>query len=324
MKRRAVWMLSLVGLLVIPQGVLAQEVAARLESDTSRIRIGESLTLRLQLSQPVGLDISWPSWLDSLVGAEILRVSEVDTPETNDETVLLRSQSVVVTSFDSGSLLFPPIQFTYTRPDGKRILFETDLLAVEVIPVPVDTTQAFRDIKGNVSVPFNYTLILLVILGILLLIPLFIWLSKRFSSKVKIKVPHTIEISIPPDVRALKALKELNEEGVWQGGDHKGYHTRLTDILRNYIFERYAVNAPELTTDDLIGNSLVLSLPTNERESLERILRLADLVKFAKYNSMPAECEWSMSAAENFITATAPVVESQITGNNQAINRHVD
>lgn len=324
MKRPAVLKVLFVGLILISQFVRAQDVAARLESDTTRIRIGESLTLRLQLSQPKGLDISWPSWLDSLAGAEILHVSDVDTPVTNDEAVLLRSQSVVVTSFDSGSLLFLPIQFNYTKPDGKRIRFETDPLSVEVIPVQVDTTQAFRDIKGNVSVPFDYLMIAMWISGGVILTLVLWWLYRRFKNKVEIKESDNPIVAIPSDMRALEELKRLDEEKVWQSGDQKGYHTRLTDILRTYIHERYDVNAPELTTDDLVGHSLVRSLPASSRESLERILRLADLVKFAKYDSLPDECVWAMGAAEAFVTATRLRTETTIVSANQGENGTVD
>jgi hypothetical protein len=83
------------------------------------------------------------------------------------------------------------------------------------------------------------------------------------------------------------------------------------------------VNAPELTTDDLIGHSLVRSLPHGERENLERILRLADLVKFAKYNSLPDECTWALNAATAFVNATSPRIETTGNAMNQGVNGDV-
>lgn len=319
-----VFIVLLTGLVPTSTSIFAQEVAAQLETDTSQIRIGEALTLRLQLSQPKGLDIPWPSWLDSLAKVEILKVSEVDTPQTNDDAVLLRSQTVVVTSFDSGSLQFPPVQFSYVKTDGKKVLFETDPLSVQVSTVEVDTSQAFRDIKGNVTVPWDYRLIVMWIAGLLLLAVLFFWLYRRFAKKKVAKIPVETVVAIAPDVRALEELRLLDESRVWQSGDQKGYHTRLTDILRTYIFERYQVNAPELTTDDLVGHSLVRTLPAAEQENLERILRLADLVKFAKYTSLPDECQWTMSAATSFVSATRIRVENLNTEKNEVANGAVD
>ncbi|MFM1745847.1 MAG: hypothetical protein RLZZ630_1784 [Bacteroidota bacterium] len=324
MRSRVVFITMVLGLLLSGFSVFAQEVAARLEADTNRIRIGEPLTLRLQLSQPKGLDISWPSWLDSLSGVEVLRIADVDTPETNDNGVFLRSQTVVVTSFDSGGLQLPAVQFSYLLKDGKKILFETDPIAVQVFTVEVDTTQAFRDIKGNVTVPWDYRLIAMWIAGILLLAGLLFWLYRRFGKKKTVKVPMETTMAIAPDIRALEELRLLDESRVWQSGDQKAYHTRLTDILRTYIFERYQVNAPELTTDDLIGHSLVRTLPALERENLERILRLADLVKFAKYTSLPDECQWTMIAATSFVSATGNRKEIPNTETQEVANGTLD
>lgn len=302
----------------------AQEVAARLESDTSRIRIGESFTLRLQLSQPKGLDIPWPSWIDSLAGAEILRVSDVDTPVTNDNSILLRGQTVVLTSFDSGSLQIPSVQFSYLKSDGKKVVFQTDPLAVDVLTVQVDTTQAFRDIKGNANVPLDYRLIALWVAAILVFLGILFWLYKRFRRKkavVESQVPETV---VPPEVRALDELRRLDDERLWQSGYIKEYHTRLTDILRSYLFDRYQVNAPDMTTDDLVSHSLVRSLPTSQSENLERILRLADLVKFAKYTSLPDECAWGMTAAVNFITSTSTRLDPVRPATPHDVNGNVD
>jgi hypothetical protein len=101
-------------------------------------------------------------------------------------------------------------------------------------------------------------------------------------------------------------MRALEDQRLWQQGDHKAYHSKLTDILRGYIEERYQVPALESTTDELIKELRVSSLPTEQRDRLENMLRLADLVKFAKTLPSPQENEQMMAGGIQFVETTAP------------------
>jgi hypothetical protein len=69
----------------------------------------------------------------------------------------------------------------------------------------------------------------------------------------------------------------------------KAYYSELTDIARNYIEEAIDIPAMESTTSELIMVLEQLCEKENDRfarydSELERVLKQADLVKFANLN----------------------------------------
>ncbi|MBL7923006.1 MAG: hypothetical protein JNL88_02290 [Bacteroidia bacterium] len=286
----------------------AQEVVARLSADTTKMLIGQPLRIDLQLSQARSVDVSWPIIIDSMGSFEILEMLPVDTLPVDDPQLLLRSQSFVVSAYDSGVFTIPEITFRYKLP-GQDKLQEvlTDPLSIQVFTVPVDTTADIRDIRPIEAAPFDPRWIFWIILGyhaLLLITALVIWWIRR--RKMEQPVPQTGPVVLtPPHLTALEALSALEEEKVWQQGHIKLYFTRLTDILRVYMDKRWMVGALELTSDEILGHGFLATVNPGNREELERILRLADLVKFARMQALGTECEWVMQLARKFVKETA-------------------
>ncbi|MBK7887937.1 MAG: hypothetical protein IPJ86_11785 [Bacteroidetes bacterium] len=294
--------------LFVGHHVNAQEVVARIAVDTNKILIGKPVAVLLQLSQPKSVSINWPLFTDSMGQMEILQVLPVDTLELDDDGILLRSQTITITSFDSGAFVIPEIIFNYRLPSGDKLLSSTtDPLMIEVFTVPVDTSADIRDIRNVEEPPFDpmiFLWILLIYHGVLLLMALVVWWIRKKNKK---EVPQEILQSekAPAHILALEALSALEEERIWQQGKHKAYYTRLTDILRVYIEDRWGVGALELTTDEIVNNSFVMTLEKQHAEELERVLRLSDLVKFAKLLPGAGENENAMQLSIKFVAETA-------------------
>jgi len=109
---------------------------------------------------------------------------------------------------------------------------------------------------------------------------------------------------VPPYDRAIQALHELKDSKLWQQGQEKAYYTTLTEILREYIDERFHINAMEMTSSQIIE-----TLHRNEEtkavnRQLRDILEMADFVKFAKMNPLPDENDLSLMNAYLFINQT--------------------
>lgn len=96
------------------------------------------------------------------------------------------------------------------------------------------------------------------------------------------------EIILPAHVIALQKLEQIKAEELWQKGEVKEYHTRLTRTLREYLENRYKMQALESTTGQ-INEELRRRSEVSEswRSKLRDLLQVADLVKFAK--AEPAE-----------------------------------
>jgi len=311
-------LMGLFVLLLSMYSAKAQDVVASMKVDTLSILVGQPLRVTLQLSQPKNADIPWPVFADSLGNLEIIQPGKVDTLKVDDPSVLLRSQTLTVSAYDSGTFLIPEMVFNYKRKGGEAALIYTEAIRIEVQTIPVDTTKAYKDIRPLEPAPFDpYWLMLggLILLLLAVITALVVWYIRRRRRRKLVPVDAPV-IIIPPHVEALKALENLEQEKVWQDGRMKEYYTRLTDIVRTYIEKRWLVNALELTTDELLVHGFTLQLDQETRECLERVVKLADLVKFARMTPLGSDCESSMHLSRRFVERTA-MVERKINSTTE-------
>jgi hypothetical protein len=88
-------------------------------------------------------------------------------------------------------------------------------------------------------------------------------------------------------------------------GQVKEYYTRLSDIVRHYLENRFSYRAPEMTTEEFLsfvrGSS---RLAGKHKELLADFLSKCDMVKFAKYGPTPIEILDSFKAAESLVEQT--------------------
>ena len=126
---------------------------------------------------------------------------------------------------------------------------------------------------------------------------------RRFSNKSKeVIIPENIE---PAHVIAFRELEKLMEEKLWQTGETKKYYTRLTEILRMYLENRFDVFSMELTTSETLDALLRTGFAKNDAfNKLKRVLTGADLVKFAKFKPEPSDNESNFKYAWDFVLET--------------------
>ena len=145
------------------------------------------------------------------------------------------------------------------------------------------------------------------ILLIILLISGGIYAYFKWFKKGEVPFVKKQEIYIPPYDEAIMKLTQLKSEKLWEAGQDKEYYTRLTDILRNYLERRFDINAMEMTTgqimDVLRKNEETLAV----NDQLNKILEMADFVKFAKMRPLPEDNEVAYQRAVNFVNETKPV-----------------
>ena len=86
-------------------------------------------------------------------------------------------------------------------------------------------------------------------------------------------------------------------------GEIKKYYTRLTEILRQYLENRFRVYSLELTTAETLDALVKTGFKKNgSYNELKAVLTGADLVKFAKYKPEPSENESHFQNSWNFVT----------------------
>lgn len=287
---------------------MAQRVKASAELDTNAIKIGEQFRLKLSIEQPANMEVAWPRWSDTVTkGVEIVEIGEVDTGRSHGAGQVTFVRNYVLTVFDSGSYTIPPIGFA----GGPGNMVYTKPLFVTVISPEVDTTKGIHDIKGPVEVPFNWREYLPYILGamgavivLIGIIYLIVYLVRKRRAKIAAR-PQPVVPAIPAHVIALEALRQLGQRQLWQQGMVKQYHSELTDILRDYLKAVYAIDAPEMITDDIVRQLKLKDLSNEHRNVVRNVLELADMVKFAKVAASDKENEQVFASVTAFVHETS-------------------
>ncbi len=299
-------------------GVLcAQEVKPEASLDKDQILIGQQAQLTLSVTYralpgqtPL---IGWPAVADTITGKiDVVKDSGVDTVRVDpnsDPALRKETRTLTITSWDSGYWALPPFVFTINGDTA-----ETQPMLLTVNTVEVDTAAAIRDIKAIYEVPYGWVDWLrehwpwvaggVAAAGILTAV--IITLVKRAR-----KPAPVIAAAVPGKplhVRTLLALEEVGKQKLWEQGLVKEYHSAVTDILRGYIEERFQVPALESTTDDLLGILRMSSMGAGQREQLANLLRMADMVKFAKWTPLPTENEQLMAGAVKLVQQTTDVL----------------
>jgi hypothetical protein len=266
--------------------VFAQQKQVVTSIDTIKNKIGAEFKLSIKTTVDTSSKVIFPK-LKNFGALEVIQSYPIDTVKTDGRYELVKKYGL--TQFDSGRYVIPSIKiFIDSKP------FMTDSLLVEVANVKVDTLkQKMFDIKdiapaeNSLGNWWKYLLILALIIGIGAFI---YWYIKKHQKK---KLEE--EIFKTPIEKATSLLNNLEKKELWQKGEVKAYYSELTDIARNYIEEAIEIPAMESTTSELIHGLKAASVKKKMTvsqetiENLERVLKQADLVKFAK--SKPLDFE---------------------------------
>ena len=306
MKMRCILLLAMTFFAAVAFGQQS-EVKARL--DSTYILIGDYLNVQLSVKAPVATKVLFPAvqpWLPDSI--EMIGVSKIDTLIEND--IAAYKQTVTVTAFDSGSFVFPALPF-YSA--DSVLLGTTNPLPFEVTTVPVDTTLAIKDINLPVKVPLTFKEVLpyiLAVLAVALLVALIVFLILRFAKKEK---KPKVKVKVVPKEKAhiiaLSRLEALRIKKLWEVGEVKAYYSELTDIIRDYMENRWEFGAMEMVTPEIMAELERLNLSAEDRERMREILNTADLVKFAKWQPMPTDHDRCFKDAVGFVQATAETTE---------------
>ena len=269
---------------LLSTSLFAQKVTTVL--DTTRNKIGAEFKLTLKTLVDTSARVVFPN-LKNIGALEVIRSYPIDTIRNNDRYELIKKYGL--TQFDSGKYTIPRVTILINKKP-----FLSDSLLVEVANIKVDTLQQkMYDIKNIVAAEshwgnwWKYLLAIIVLAGMGALI--YWYIKKKQQKSIKEEVYKT------PIEKATSLLTLLEKKELWQQGEIKEYYSELTNIARNYIEEAIEIPAMESTTSELImalraaSVKKKMTLSKETIENLERVLKQADLVKFAKSKPMDFE-----------------------------------
>ncbi|MBL7971668.1 MAG: hypothetical protein JNL03_09120 [Prolixibacteraceae bacterium] len=286
----------------------AQQVTVKASIDSTHILIGDQLKLLFEIEKPKDLDIQFPLVPDTFSSnVEVVNRSKIDTTELDDKGREKLTQSLFITSFDSGMHQIPP--FYFKLKDGTRLdSAATRALAFQVYGMKIDTTKGPADIKTVYSAPVTLKEVTPYILGIILIAAILFFIFYYIKWKKK-NVPLFAKPEKPAEPAHIIALRELDRiktQKLWQQEKIKQYYSEVSDTIRTYIQNRFDIPAMEQTSAETLGTFKQKRdlADSNSIDQLQHILSLADLVKFAKYTPLPDDNNLTLMNAYFFVNQT--------------------
>lgn len=116
---------------------------------------------------------------------------------------------------------------------------------------------------------------------------------------------------LPPWEVAARRLRELAQRQLPGQGRHEAYYVDLSSILRYYLEDRFALHAPEQTTQEFLETAASSGrmLP-DQQDFLADFLRHSDRVKFARHEPTGDEMAAHFAGVEAFVRDTTPRPEA--------------
>ncbi len=198
-------------------------------------------------------------------------------------------KQLFITGFDSGKFVIPTINIEiWYKNKQKTTNLLIDSLTLNVIPMPIDTTQAYKPIKDiyNIAEPpsqSKWWIWLLLVLVLVAFIITIIIIHRNRKKKKSIEA-YKFNPSITPIEEAKQALEQLKENNAISQMNPKEYYTILTDVLRRFVFRLYNINSFEMLSSELYIEMHKYCSSKDWLTRLQNFLNTSDLAKFAKYS----------------------------------------
>ena len=321
MKRKKIFYATLTLLLLLLIGgsaVLFFRAAARGQASASAVpfrqdntpQLGELLNLQAICILPWGQTLSAFSFApqQGFVQSGSLKEQTLDySLNGRKKLITIPLRSIRTGNLEPGSLTLQ-IQRPWVKNMPHQLQLSVKLPAIQI-------TQ--RNIKDKNSLPLadelqkqpqyrNFPLKLSVAVAIMLVVLLtaiYIWSKyrKKYNSE-----------PLPPWVTAQQHIDELRSTAASGSQPLAWCVSRLTDVVRNYLSERFNMPATQQTTGEFFASLKCRKSPLNTSQIsyLEDFMSSADLVKFANVRPDRTSFTYAVDRAEELVRETSLSAEN--------------
>ncbi len=293
------------------------------ESFPARARAGYAAVLRLEIPHGLGETVLPGGFKLELDGSEgkALRTSQFVIPALDGPAAprITRTEAtggattVVELSFiplpkepGPAELTLPSVPIAIARASGELITICTAPHTVAVddptANIPSASVRSNPPPERQLEV---WTAAKNVALGALIALPLGALLAFLISRWLRRARP----LPPPPPPRppwelALEALARVRGKGLLERGLTTQHFAEVSLAVREYLGSRFGFDGLESTTREILEQLQREPPPAEILEEIERLLRRADLVKFANLTPEAAECEVAFERAEHIVRRT--------------------
>lgn len=279
----------------------------RQEPERDSVLIGDRLVYGFTLEKvPEGTAFQLPDYsAGAAEGVEQIGGWRCDTLKTNRKASDYTLEfSTCLTSFDEGEYDLPPIAVVRRTPAGGVDTLRFEGIRVSVKEMPVDTASYIpHDIRGQIKYPVTWQEVWPYILAVLAA-ALLVFLAWRIYLRIRDGRNKTEEKKDPAHIVALRKLDRFRGNKYWAPERQKVFYSGVTDALREYISERYAFGAMEMTTAEICSELKKTELPKELYDRVKELFEDSDYVKFAKMTFSDEENARVVPDAVRFVTST--------------------
>lgn len=299
-------------LFCLPESIRAQEEVdtvasiAGIEIETSvdraEIYIGDLISYRITITRDSTIEMIPPP-LGANLGAFDVKDYQPDI-ETKLPDGRLRSETVfMLSTFTTGDYVIPPIPVIFIMPDSTKKALLAEPVPIKVLSMLENAGDSvdIHPLKPQYEFMRDYTryyiwgamAVVVFLSGVVLVW----WLVRRRKQK---EAPVDMR---PPWEIAFEKLAVLKEKNYPGENRYKDFYFELTEIYRDFLGRVYLVDVLEMTTEEFLTCFEKIVLPGNTYDESEKLLRYADLVKFAKLIPESVRAESDLQLVHDMVEA---------------------
>jgi hypothetical protein len=297
----------------------APTVAARL--DRTEARIGDKLVLTVTTVAAAGVPTNLPTELD-LQPFELLGGDPVIEEKDLGDGHRSRTFRMDVAAYETGDLAVPPIKVTYIGKDGSVLSRKTEpvpirissLIANEPDPQLKEAVEPVTVLQEDLTLVYVAAALVAAAVGGIFTL----WLRRRWRERDARRPPPPPR---PAHEIALEKLDRLAKSALHAVGDAppadaelRQFYFELSEILREYLGNRFGFLALEMTTEELVAEVQRRAPRGLVPGELAGWLSGCDLVKFAKLAPPPSEARGALETAIRMVESTRPRPETPAVG----------
>jgi hypothetical protein len=285
-------------------GAPAAPVAMAAKVTPAKVLLGESFTLELEVAHDAAqrYELLTPADLGDF---DVVKVSR---ERDDSKAVAVTRFKVELSAFQLGELLTPAFELKVASPQGAATLpapqAKVEIAATLGKEVESEGAGLF-DIRPPVEVAVRSNRLLYALL-IGLLVAAAAYALARVLLRPKPVVTVPARPKAPLHVRTVAALDALRQEDLPRQGLTRPFYFRLSEIVRSYLGERFAFEALESTTPELLETLRRLHTPGLAVKELSDFAVASDFARYAKAQPSADECKAALEFAYRLVQATTP------------------
>lgn len=279
--------------------------------DNAKVTIGDKIEYKITIDSTKEIEVVFPEIKDKLGGLTVVDSGKEKLKE--NEGRVLQERSYTLETYTVGAYIIPAIEIKHKRKDEvEERTAKTPEIFVEVVSVLDENASDIRDIVPPVQLIKNYSklyIIIAIAIGVLAIIGATIFYLYRRKHGKKEKIPDPL---LPHEI-AYNEFDHLKSLNLIETGQIKEFYYHLSIIVRHYIEDRFALMAPERTTEEFLAEMLSTDkLAEGHKKLIGDFLEHCDLVKFAGYGPGTSEIENAFGSAKRLVDETTGTLQGEV------------